>query len=376
MLKSFEELSQGGFNYQEFENVRLEAVAKNKKGLMMGGIIGGVILLIGIIILAVGNAGVGVLFMFLGLITFGIYFAIVNKKAKTQVKEKVLSDMLAAIDPTFSYVNGGREFTPRFKKAGFLKSTSAVHVDDVFKGQINGLEFHLGEIDAKKTQSSGNSTRHITIFKGPFSYIKTANNYGYTSIIPDYMEKNLGGVGKFLQKADITRLNQKNIRIDEDPNFERAFAVWTKDETTTRQILNPEFRSYLLGLSTMAKTYVGWRDEYISFGMDNRKDAFNIKLKNPISEGTVRQFYNDFAEYYNVMENIVSFVTTGVGAQANTSTNTTDVPPPPSNNTTGDNSEYYGPDQNETPPPPPPAGNTPPPPPPPIGGTPPPPPKF
>lgn len=343
MLKSFEELSQSGLNYQEFEKIRQEAQAKSKKGLMIGGGIGGILLLIGIIVLATGNASLGVILIIVGIAFFGIYYAMVNSKAKKQVKEKVIGDLVKAIDPTFVYSKGDREFASTFKKAGFVKSTQFVNVDDVFRGQLNGIEFGLGEVHAKRTEKRGNSTRQITVFQGPFAFAKTSNDYKYTSIIPDFMEKTLGGVGKILQKADISRLNQKNIRIDEDPDFEKSFAVWTKDETTTRQILNPQFRSYLTNLASMSKTYVGWRDDKIFFGMDNRRNLFELKLKNEISQSIVRQFYDDFAQYYNVLENIISFVTTGIGAGGNTSATPEDVPPPPPTN-----------NNNETPPPPPP----------------------
>jgi len=352
MLKSFEELSQSGLNFQEFEKDRVEAMAKSKKGLKMGGIIGGAIALVGIIVAAVANPGTGLLIIFIGAIFFGIYWGLTNSKAKTQIKTKVLGDMLKAIDPSFEYSFGDKEFGPHFKKSGFVKSTSGVHADDVFKGKINNLNFRLGEIKVVRNQSSGNnSTKSVTVYQGPFAMVQTANNYGFTSIIPDRMEKSLGGLGKIMQKADISRLNQKNIRIDEDPNFERHFAVWTKDEATTRQIMNAEFRNYLVGLSTMTATYVGWRENYIYFGMDNRRDLFNLKLKNPINESVVRLFYDDFANYYNIFENIVSYVTTGTGSGSviTSQQKSTDVPPPPAD----DNSEYYGPDLNETPPPPP-----------------------
>lgn len=349
MLKSFEEVKmQGSLDYQAFEQKRLESQAKNKKGLMMGGIIGGGIAVIGVILLAVANPAVGAMLIFAGAITFGIYFAVVNSKAKKELKGKILGDIVKGIDPTFTYSKGDREFIPQFRKSGFVKSTSQTHVDDVFIGQLNGARFGLGELTAKR--KSGKD-RYITVFQGPFAHVDSSQNYGFTSIIPDTMEKALGGVGRLLQKADISRLNQKLLKVEEDPNFEKYFAVWSKDKETTLRILNPEFRNYLVGLATMSKTYVGWRDNKIYFGMDNRRDLFNLKLKNQITEGVVRQFYNDFAEYYNILENVISYITTGTGAGSNIINNTNDAPPPPPTN---DNSEYYGPDQNETPPPPPP----------------------
>lgn len=345
MLKSFDEVkAQGGMNFQEFEQKRLDAQAKNKKGLIMGGAIGGGIALIGIILLALG-IGAGGFLLFLGIIVFVVYFLVVNSKAKKELKGKILGDLVKGINPTYTYSKGDRDFIPQFRKSGFKKATSQTSVDDVFLGEINGMKFGLGEMTIKRKKSShGNTTTYVTVFQGPFAHIDSEQSYGYTSIIPDTMEKALGGVGRLLQKADITRLNQKLLKIEEDPTFEKYFAVWSKDEATTKQILNPEFRNYLVGLATLSQTYVGWRDNKIYMGIDNRRDLFTLKLKNQITEGTVRQFYDDFATYYNVLENVHSFVTTGMGVSAGIappSADDTDAPPPPP------------PSSGDTPPPPP-----------------------
>ena len=174
MLKSFEELKQSGLNYEEFEKVRIEAQAKNKKGLMMGGIIGGAVALIGIILLAIGNAGLGIGLIVIGIIVFGVYFAIVNSKAKKEVKQKILGDMLASIDTSFKYSKGDRDFLPRFRKSGFVKSASSTTIDDVFKGQMNGIPFSLGEVHAKKSRKRGNTTSYVTVYQGPFAFAQTS----------------------------------------------------------------------------------------------------------------------------------------------------------------------------------------------------------
>ncbi len=351
MLKSFEEVkAQGSLDIQAFEQTRLASHAKNKKGLMMGGIIGGGIAVVGAILAAVGSSGLGIFLIFVGVVVFFIYYAVVNSKAKKELKSKILGDIVKGIDPSFAYSIGDREFIPQFRNSGFVKLTSGTTVDDVFKGQINGLNFYLGEVKVVRKQGENSS---ITVYQGPFAYVETAQKYGYTSIVPDTMEKALGGVGRLLQKADISRLNQKLLKIEDDATFEKHFAVWSKDEQTTKSILNPEFRNYLVGLATMSKTYLGWRDNKIYFGMDNRRDLFELKLKNIITDSVVRQFYDDFAQYYNILENVISYVTTGVGAGLGSvpNANVNDNPPPPPS----PNSEYYGENQNQTPPPPPPS---------------------
>jgi len=349
MIKSFEEIkAQGGLNFQEFESKRVEAMARNKKGLMLGGIAGGAVALIGIILMVVGNAGLGIFLIFIGLIVFGVWFAIVNSKVKKELKTKILGDLAKGIDPSFSYSMGNKEFMTEFRRSGFVKATSGTTVDDVFLGQYNGMNFGFGEVKVVRKSGSGNNSSTVTVYQGPFAYVETSQNYPYTSIIPDTMEKLLGGVGRLLQKADITRLNQKLLKIEEDQEFEKYYAVWSKDEGVTKGILNPEFRNYLTGLATLHKTYIGWRDNKIYFGMDNRRDLFNIKLKNVINESIVRKFYEDFAGYYNILENVISYVTTGTGAgshSAQPNADMSDAPPP--TDVPPPNSEYYRENKNE-----------------------------
>ncbi len=312
MLKTFEELkSSGGLNFQEFEQTRIAMQAKNKKGIMLGGIVGGVITIVGVILLSL-NSGFGGFLLFAGVFTFIFWWLIANSNAKKQLKSKILGDMLKILDSSYSYSMNDRDFIPEFRKSGFKKATSGTTVDDVFKGQIMGMNFGLGEVKVVRKQGK-NST--VTVYSGPFAFVQTSQKYAFTTIIPDNLESALGGFGKFLQKADISRLNQKLVTID-DTEFERYFAVWTKDENQAKTILNPEFRNYLKVLASTSPTYVGWRDDKLYFGMDNRRDLFNVKLKTIISESLVRQFYDDFVQYYTILNNIVSFITTGSGTSS------------------------------------------------------------
>jgi hypothetical protein len=330
MLKSFEELKQQGFDYKAFEQKRQEMLSERKKALIIGGGVGGGLFIFGLIAFFI-NSVLAILLITAGLFFFFLYYFIKASKATREVKQIVLNSMLQKIDPSFQYIVGiSRELNGLFRKSGFIKSYSGVHIDDVFKGQTNGLNFTLGEIKVTQQRSSGSSssTRSVTLYRGPFAVVETGNNYEFTTIIPDKVEKLLGGVGRLLQKADITRFNQKLIKIDEDPDFENKFAVWTRNPDFAQIILTPQFRDYLKGIATMSPTFVGYRDNFIFFGMDNRRDLFNLKLKQPISEGLVRQFYDEFKQYYDVLEEVISFSLTGQGANTGTQDDTTPPPPP------------------------------------------------
>lgn len=334
MLKSFDELKQTGLNYQQYETKRVEMLAKRKKGLMTAAIVGGAIAVIGLILMAIGSAGAGIGLIVLGVIVFVIWYAVVSSSAKSDLKNELLNDLLKNIDPSFAYQSKDRNLSTNFRKSGFVKNVSAVSVEDVFKGQISGLNFTLGE--ARVTRKSGENSS-TTVYSGPFAYVETTNNYNFTSVIPDIFEKALGGLGHIMQKANLSRLNQKLIKIDEDPDFEKLYAVWTKDEQTIRQILSPQFRDYLKGIARKTPVFVGFRDNMIFFGLDNRKNLFGIKLKDQISETTMKRFYDEFSDYYTVLENVVLFATTGNGASNTSSSIAEDVPPPEPEQNNNDN---------------------------------------
>ncbi len=354
MLKSFEEIKQtGNLDFAKFEQKRLDAHAKNKAGLKKGAAIGGASVLVGILLYALAIKGLGIGLIIIGIILFVAFWGIANSKAEKELKNAIFGDILKDIVPAFSYSKGNKEFGPQFKKSGFKKNISQTFVDDVFFGEIDGCKFGLGEIDVKRKQ--GDDTQ-ITVFQGPFAYVEANENYPFTTIIPDLIESSLGGLGRALQKADVTRLNQKLIKLD-DEQFEKVFAVWTKDEQRANQLLNPHFRGYLLDLSSKSPVYVGWRDNKIYFGLDNRRDLFNMNLKKEITEPILRTFYDDFAEYYNIMENIYSYIKKDLGTNTTVAADVATPPPPPPE--TGAESAP------PPPPPPPPTSSTPPPPPPP-----------
>lgn len=307
-------------------------LAKRKKGLMTAAIVGGGMALVGLILLAIGSAGAGIALVFVGVIVFAIWYSVVSSNAKKGLKTDLLNDLLKNIDSSFSYQAIDKNFSTNFKKSGFVKNVTAVGVEDVFKGKISGLNFSLGEATVTRKSGENSST---TVYRGPFAFVETTNNYNFTTVIPDVYEKALGGLGHIMQKANLSRLNQKLINISEDPDFEKSYAVWTKDEQTIRQILTPQFREYLKGIAKITPAFVGFRDNLIFFGIDNRKDLFGIKLKDPISETTMKRFYDEFSDYYTVLENVVLFSTTGSGTSSGTSSMSGDVPPPaPENNPT------------------------------------------
>lgn len=297
-MKSLEEILASGINLQEFENERQIAFNKNKKNLMLAAIVGGAITILGIVLLVAGGP-IGTIIILIGIITFFVWWGVANASLKKNLKQKIYSNLANKFDTNLQYVLDNKGLSQMFRKSGLVKGYTSVTSDDGFKGSIQGVSFTM--VETKAEQKSNKSS--VTVFRGPFYYLTTNQQYPYTSIIPDTLEGSLGKFGASLQKANLSRLNQKLIRIEEDPNFEKMYAVWTKDEVFARKVLTPQLRVFLLTINN-PRFYLGFRENFIFMGLDTRQDLFEIKLKEPINQDIVRKFYNDFMTYYSILEQI------------------------------------------------------------------------
>lgn len=301
-MKSLEEVLASGINLQEFENERQLAFNNNKKNIMLAAIVGGAVTILGIILLITGPLGISIIII--GIMIFFIWWAVANSNLKKSLKQKIYSNLANKLDTNLQYVSDNKSLSQMFRKSGIIKGYSSVTADDGFSGLINGFRFTI--VEAKAEQKRNKSS--VTVFRGPFYYITTNQQFPYTCIIPDTLESGLGKFGAALQKADLSRLNQKNIRFDEDPNFEKLFAVWSKDENFTRQIISPQLRTYLMSIGGNMRFYLGLRENFIFMAIDNRQDLFEIKLKEPINQDIVNRFYDDFMRYYSILEDIFSML--------------------------------------------------------------------
>jgi len=354
-MKTYQELKSMGIDFNSLENERQKALQLRKKKSLPAQIIGIVSIVVGLILFFI-SAGAAIAVIIVGVIVAIVYYAIVSSRAKNQLKSKIMNNFFSKLNMDFVFgdTTKGNELRRSAIKSGFLKGVS-ITSEDVISGSINGQPFVMGDVRMSRKKSSGtsNTSTSVTVFQGPLGFVNTSNNYPYTSILPDKVEKALGGIGKLMQKADISRLNQKNIYFKEDPEFEKYFVVWSKDENFIRNTLTPQFRNYLTGMESMSNVYVGFRDEKIIAGIDLRRDLFNLPLKKPLSDEILKQFYDDFAKFYEYMENILSLVQTGNTAQP-VSQSTDEVPPQPTDNVPPSPSDEVPPQPTDDVPPPPP----------------------
>ncbi len=162
-------------------------------------------------------------------------------------KRHVISTLLQSWDERLKHEPNRGITEKTFRASGLYKKKSDRYkTEDLIHGtykktQIQCAEIH-SEYETHHSDSDGSSSSSWhTIFKGIF-LIADFNKHFRTevTVLPDVAERSFGFFGKKLQGL------VGNLQYLENPDFEKAFVVRSKDPVETRYILTPDFQERLL----------------------------------------------------------------------------------------------------------------------------------
>jgi len=213
-------------------------------------------------ILGAVAAGVDTRIYFLigSTVWFAIGFILLSLKAGSLVgryreayKAAVVPRLLALVDRNLKHRSDGGISEATFVGTElFTTSPDRYTSEDLIEGTHGKTFLQLAEVDAEErqttTDSSGDKqTRYVTIFKGLLLIADFHKHFqGRTFVFPDVAEKLFGNFGRFFQKLG-GRTETNLIRL-EDPEFEKAFAVYSTNEIEARYILSTSMMERLLRL--------------------------------------------------------------------------------------------------------------------------------
>ncbi|MCF6365497.1 MAG: DUF3137 domain-containing protein [Bacteroidales bacterium] len=305
-MKSFEDIiSSGELNIPEIENHRLQQLSELQKRNIKGFMFWGIVFFSATPLSTMFYNG---WFLVAGFVMGLIAFIIIRgggikRKLYLTIKEKVIKKLIEAISPDFEYFPQKHVSREMFKKSQFIKHYSYYKGEDLFVGIYNNIYVEYSELHI--SQKRDKST--VTVFKGPFYYIQTKNNFeGRTVVVPDFAEKLLGKFGRALQKMNFSR--DALIKIDNEV-FEKQFAVFSSNESEAKLILSDELISFLLREKSKAKqVYFGFSKNEIYFGIYNSKDLYKIDVKTEINEQSIRPYYDELAQNLNLIEELYNIV--------------------------------------------------------------------
>jgi len=335
MIKNFNQvLDSKELDINSLENYRLEELSKLKEeskkiGLIIGGI--SLVFLILIIILRL---------WILFLLIFGagiVFFGIKNhKKGKIlkAIKDGLIKKLVVSASENFDYQPYEKVSQHLFNKSKIIRSYSTYSGEDFFSGKINNIPIQFSEI----TLVVKSDKKSTTVFRGPFFVVELPQNFvGDTTVVHDYVEKSMGGIGRALQKMNLSRIKYNLIKFD-NQLFEDYFAVYTKNEAEARKILSNNLCDLLITekekMGKSGKVYFAFNENKFYLGLDNRRDIFPVSVDLPITENSLRNHYNEFVDYINLAITFYSIIEENMNSSdflTNSIDNTpkNDTPPPP-----------------------------------------------
>lgn len=303
---------------RRMEDERLEKMGAYRKGLYYTFATLG----LGIILILFGLQGQFALIIIGGIVailSLIVYYYMAQKplnEFKQQFKSTVLKQFVQLMYPNVNYEPKGFIKQTDFNRSQlFSNSFNIYRGEDYFEGSINNIRFELSELDVKRrkhrSNSNGSSTSTTTIFDGIFVVIAFDKaTYAETYVLPDSAENMLGGFGKMIQKS-LGSLFQRGtmIYLDEHPEFEKQFVVYSTDEQESMRILTPTLLEsiYELRNTWNARPHLSFIDNTACVAIKTRKNFFKVKPHRSLvddQKDIIQELFDEVALVISIVESI------------------------------------------------------------------------
>ncbi len=227
------------------------------------------------------------------------------KDYKTQVMPKVVKYIDSGLEYAYSKTIPQSEFT---RSQLFLTHPDSYSGEDHISGVVGKTQVQFSEVHAQEKRETRDSkghrhTHYVTIFKGVFFIADFNKSFKErTLVLPDSAEKMFGKVlGGFLQSKNITRPPLVKL---EDPEFEKYFVVYSKDQVEARYVLSPSLMQRITEFrkKTNKSIYLSFVDDKLMVAIPYGKNLFEPRLFRSIVDP------NQINEYYKTIELVIGIV--------------------------------------------------------------------
>ena len=184
----------------------------------------------------------------LALIVYGIVAGNANQQYGEGFKAMVMPQLVRSFGDLNYYPQSGLS-EAEFNRANLYQNPDRYSCEDLIEGQIGATRLRMSEVHAEdkqtRTDSKGRTTTHYTtIFRGLFVIADFNKHFsGTTYVTPQGFTLNLGGFGRGLESLGGTLSGRGALVQLEDPEFERAFSVYSSDQIEARYILSSALMS-------------------------------------------------------------------------------------------------------------------------------------
>jgi len=255
--------------------------------------------------------------LIISLLPLLAWYAKYFKGFKDQFKETVISKLVSFIHPDLTYNREGVVSENEFAGSHlFTELPDRYQGDDLISGPIGETNIQCSEIwvqkveiiyDHSKPAGSTQKTRkkYHPIFNGLF-FVADFNKAfkGITVVLPDKAQKLLGDMGQALQKLNVQ--NGELIKL-EDPEFEKLFVVYGKDQVESRYILSTSLMQRITAFQKrhqrpMRLSFAG-NKLYVAIGFD--RELFEPNLMDTLLDfSQVQEYYDDLRLAIDIVEEL------------------------------------------------------------------------
>lgn len=229
---------------------------------------------------------------------FGVVSLVVGGY-KAHFKSKLIRPLISFYDPSLRYDPARCIDQKEFSSSGLFRHTvDRYNGHDLVEGVLGKTAVRFAEVEAEyettSRDSKGNSeTKWHTIFKGLF-FIADFNKHfcGATYVLPDTAQRLFGSMGQSMQSLFASH---GQLVKTEDPEFERAFVVYSSDQIEARYILSPSLMRRLLDFKKADNrtVHVGFTNSSVYVALELRRELFAPKLISTLLNPAVMQAYWD-----------------------------------------------------------------------------------
>lgn len=311
MLPEYNELfSSKNSDFSEIEKIRKKGKSKSRKGFIISLLIEIFVVYFSILLFKASHPFWTLLVFIVGTVLFLVIWISVNLSATKSLKSKLFNSILQKIGTDFTYAKRVDYEEEINKDLHFFIPMQGSHVDDVFVGKVKNLKTIIADNNIISDEYGH--------FVGAFAKIEAKTDLSDIYIFPrNSAYQNLFKVDKKLKEVYFF-----------DEEFSSNYVVLSADPNATVAVVSPSFINYLKKINN-TRRFIKIASDKIFVFSESEKALFEIYLSDKITDKVVSQFYEQFKNQYNLIENLYSYVTTGVGTDHQ---NLDEVPPLPDDN--------------------------------------------
>ena len=221
-------------------------------------------------------------------------------------KSRIIGKLVRFIDPNLAYYPDRCIPKSTFMLSKiFTTKPNRYKGDDLVSGKVGATQIQFSELHAEHQSGSGKNKHRYTIFRGLF-FVGDFNKdfVGWVVVLPDTAERLFGRIGQKLQALNVFRGNLIKL---EDPEFERHFVVYGKDQIETRYVLSTSLMERILQFKqkTGKKVYLSFVGSMIFVAVAYARNLFEPRLfKTLLDFEPIREYFEDLQLAVGIVEEL------------------------------------------------------------------------